>query len=234
MSQLLPQSRGKLPRRFSRLPRTEFGRSNRSLPEADKWALSTFVIDKLIPIVGVRPYPLDELLLMSATVAYFRPGIIVEWGTHLGISARIFHEITSYLELPIPIHSVDLPPDVIHLENTLAPAQRGRYLKHLPVQLHLGDGLSVALELIAEARGTLPLLFLDGDHSRDSVRRELHGLKEAATEAVVLVHDSFCQGPEAGYNCGPFEAISEFCAAYGIPMHSTVLGLPGMSLTYWL
>jgi len=232
--QLLSQIRGKIPRRFGNLPRTEFSRMNRSVPEADKWALSAFVIETLVPIVGVRPYPLDELLLMCSTVGYFRPGIIIEWGTHLGMSARVFYEIIRYLSLSIPIHSIDLPPDSAHVENIQDLAQRGRYVKNVPVQLHVGDGLSIARELLAEAKGFLPLIFLDGDHSYETVKRELYGLRAAASQAVVLLHDSFFQGPEANYNCGPFEALSEFSKAEDIPICSTALGLPGMSLAYWL
>ena len=234
MRRFLSVLRGIAPRRFSKLPRAEFSPSNRSLPEADKWALSAFVIDTLIPIVGVRPYPLDELLLMCSTAAYFRPGIIIEWGTHLGMSARVFYEIVRYLGLATPIHSVDLPADTAHIENIRDPAERGRYVKGVPVHLHLGDGLSVAQQLLAGAKGELPLIFLDGDHSYETVRHELYGLREIATRAVVLLHDSFFQGPESGYNCGPFEALSEFSAAHDVPVSSTTLGLPGMSLAYWL
>jgi len=232
--QLLSQIRGKTPRRFATLPLTEFSRSNRSLPEADKWALSAFVIETLVPIVGVRPYPLDELLLMCSTVAYFKPGIIIEWGTHLGKSTRVFYEIARYLNLSTPIHSVDLPPGSAHVENTLGLAQRGRYVKNLPVQLHLGDGLSVARELLAGAKDALPLVFLDGDHSYETVKHELFGIRAVASQAVVLLHDSFHQGPDSGYNCGPFEALSEFSETNQIQVYSTALGLPGMSLAYWL
>jgi predicted O-methyltransferase YrrM len=222
-----------MPRPFAKSPGTDLTPSSRSFPEADKWTLSAFVIEALVPLVGVRPYPLDELLLMCSTVAYFRPGIIIEWGTHLGVSARIFHEITRYLKLSIPIHSVDLPSETAHVENIRDLALRGRLVKNVGVQLHLGDGLTIARELIAEVEGVLPLFFLDGEHSYETVSRELNGLRATASCAVVLLHDSFYQGPEAGYNCGPFEALSEFSKANHTPVTSTALGLPGLSLTYW-
>jgi predicted O-methyltransferase YrrM len=208
--------------------------STRSLPEADKWILSEFILEKLVPVVGVHPYPLDELLLMCSTVAYFKPGIIIEWGTHLGISARIFYEISRQLSLSVPIHSIDLPPDVAHVENIRDLAQRGRYVRNTTVQLHQGDGLSVARGLLAETKGVLPLIFLDGDHHYETVSRELNGLRTAAPQAVVLVHDTFFQGPEANYNCGPYEALLEFSKTDDIPVCSTALGLPGMTLAYWL
>ena len=65
--------------------------------EVNKWALSEFVVHRLLPIVGIHPYPLDELLLMSAAVCRLRPRHIFEWGTNVGKSARIF--ATSYIVL---------------------------------------------------------------------------------------------------------------------------------------
>ncbi|WP_407194082.1 hypothetical protein [Bradyrhizobium sp. STM 3566] len=34
--------------------------------EVDLWTLSSFLLEKLVPVVGTHPYPLNELLLMSA------------------------------------------------------------------------------------------------------------------------------------------------------------------------
>ena len=206
----------------------------RSLPEADKWELSEFILQKLVPVVGIHPYPLDELLLMCSTLAYFQPDIILEWGTHTGKSARIFYEAAAYLNLRTQIHSVDLPPDKEHIENIHEASQRGMFVRGLPVALHLGDGLTIARKVLPEVNPNLPLFFVDGDHSYASVKNELDGIKKLALRAVVLAHDTFWQGPESGYNCGPYEALSEFTKQYRLPLQSTILGLPGMSLTYWL
>jgi hypothetical protein len=226
--------RGRISSRFTKISRAEFSLANRSLPQADKWDLSVFVVRTLVPIVGVRPYPVDELLLMCSTVAYFRPGIIIEWGTHLGKSARVFCEITRYLSLSIPIHSIDLPPHSGHVENIHDLAERGRYVKNLPVQLHLGYGMSIARGLLGEVKGIVPLIFLDGDHSYETVKDELFGLRTETPRAVILVHDSFYQGPEAHYNCGPYQALMEFSTTHKLSVYSTALGLPGLSLVYWL
>lgn len=208
--------------------------STHSLPEADKWALSEFILQKLVPVVGVHPYPLDELLLMCTTLAYFRPDIILEWGTHTGKSARIFYEAAAYLKLRTQIHSVDLPPDKEHAENIHEVSQRGVFVRGLPVALHAGDGLTISRELLSGGRPDFPLFFVDGDHSYVSVENELNGIKSMTPRAVVLAHDTFLQGPESGYNCGPYEALNKFAAHHQLPIYSTILGLPGMSLTYWL
>ena len=205
-----------------------------SLPEADKWILSDFILQNLIPVVGVHPYPLDELLLMCSTLAYFKPDMILEWGTHYGKSARTFYETAKYLQLGTEIHSIDLPPDEEHVENIHKTSQRGSFVRGLPVALHLGDGLTVARQIIRAQEPVLPLFFLDGDHSYESVRDELNGIKDMVPRAVILAHDTFFQGKEFGYNCGPYEALSKFISQYHLPLQSTNLGLPGMSLTYWL
>jgi len=212
----------------------ELNPATRALPEADKWALSGFILQKLIPVVGIHPYPLDELLLMCSTLAYFKPDIILEWGTHYGKSARIFYEVVEYLKLSTKIHSIDLPPDEEHIENIHDTRQRGALVRGLPVSLLLGDGLTVAKEVLAEALPSLPLFFIDGDHSFESVWKELNGIKSVSERAVILAHDTFWQGAESGYNCGPSEALIKFTASNKLPLQSTTLGLPGMSLTYWL
>jgi cephalosporin hydroxylase len=205
-----------------------------SLPEADKWILSEFILLKLVPVIGVHPYPLDELLLMCSTLAYFKPDMILEWGTHYGKSARIFYDTAKYLQLGSEIHSIDLPPEAEHVENIHKTSQRGSFVRGLPVTLHLGDGLTVAQQILRAQKPALPLFFLDGDHSFESVRKEVNVIEEIAPRAVVLAHDTFFQGSESGYNCGPYKALSEFTSQHHLPLQSTNLGLPGMSLTYWL
>ena len=184
--------------------------------------------------MGTHPYPLDELLLMSSTVSYFKPDTILEWGTHYGQSARIFYEVEQYLKLGTKIYSIDLPPDEEHIENIHDPKQRGKFVRGLPVALYTGDGLTIARKIFIEIKPNLTLFFIDGDHSFESVSKELDGIKEMASRAVILAHDVFLQGTESGYNCGPYEALINFTSYNRLPFQSTVLGLPGMGLTYWL
>ena len=180
------------------------------------------------------PYPLDEQLFMCSAVSYFQPDLIVEWGTHKGISARIFYEANRFLGGKAVIHSVDLPTTTSHVENIRDAAERARFVRGLPVTLHEGDGLSVARELHATiGPAGSPLFFLDGDHEYETVLRELQGIRGFARSATVLVHDTFNQDAQSAYNIGPFRALAEFAAARRTPVHSTALGLPGMSLTYW-
>jgi hypothetical protein len=73
--------------------------------EVDNWAISQFVVRRLVPVVGCHPFPLQELMLMVAAVCRFEPAEIFEWGTHIGKSARIFYECASHYRIEADIHS---------------------------------------------------------------------------------------------------------------------------------
>ena len=79
--------------------------------EADLWILSRFLLEKVVPVVGTRPYPLNELLLMTAAACRLRPSVVFDWGTYIGSSARVFYECSRAFKLGYEIHSIDLPPD---------------------------------------------------------------------------------------------------------------------------
>ena len=196
--------------------------------------LTAFIVKDLLPIVGVSPYPITELLLMSSAVVKLKPNYIFEWGTHLGMSARIFHEICKKYEINVKIHSIDLPDDIKHIEHP--GEKRGIKVRGINnVKLHQGDGLNTSIEIAKKLKDKSKLLFLlDGDHSYDSVTRELYGIYKVFPYASMIIHDTFYQSADSGYNIGPFEAIRDFLEKN--PNHykklSTDIGLPGMTLLY--
>lgn len=200
--------------------------------EVNKWTLSNFVVQQLVPVAGTHPFPLDELMLMTAAVCKFKPELIFEWGTNIGKSARIFYEIVHAFKIEATIHSVDLPDDVFHNEHP--KKDRGRMVKGIDsVNLHQGDGLSKSLELVKQAKPKGHVLFfVDGDHSYDSVKRELEGILQAVPAAAILLHDTFYQSGDSGYNVGPRKAIQDTVDANNYTVIHTNLGLPGMSLVY--
>ena len=204
--------------------------------EVDNWALSRFVLARLIPVVGVQPFPLHELMLMCAAVCRLRPPLIFEWGTHVGKSARVFHECATHYGIPLEIHTVDLPDTAEHVEH---PGQsRGQLVRGLSgVQLHQGDGIEVSLAVWkAQGRPPAPLFYIDGDHAYQSVRRELSAVTAEVPGANVLLHDTFYQSGESGYNVGPHRAIEEVLRAHPGRYRrlDSGLGLPGMTLLYQL
>lgn len=203
--------------------------------EVNNWVISKFVMHKLVPIVDVHPFPINEQMLMVAAVCRLKPTHIFEWGTNIGKSARIFYETCRALDMTTAIHSIDLPDDVEHVEHP--GAKRGYLVKHIKeVTLHLGDGLDTSLNILGRVgeRNTRPLFFLDGDHSYSSVKRELDLISERVPHADILLHDTFYQSVEAGYNIGPYQAIVDVAGAkngtYRVLTQN--IGLPGMTLLW--
>lgn len=203
--------------------------------EVDNWVISDFLVRRLIPVVGTHPYPIAELNLMVATICRIKPQQIFEWGTNIGKSARIFYETGKHFGITAEIHSVDLPDDLEHEEHP--KTTRGRMVKgYAGVSLYQADGLEKSIELYQKHPEYRTLVFIDGDHSYESVRRELAGIIEAMPNAAILLHDTFYQSEQSGYNIGPYKAVSEIFAtmpgAYRVM--ATTTGLPGMTLLYKL
>ena len=203
--------------------------------EVDNWRISKFIVNKLIPTVGVHPYPISELNLMAATICRLKPEQVFEWGTNIGKSARIFHETSIEFKIPLLIHSIDLPDDSPHNEHP--KSSRGRMVKGYPnVSLYQADGLTKAVELYQQHPNKRTLVFIDGDHSYDSVLRELNGVIAHMPTAWILLHDTFYQSEASGYNVGPHRAVKETLASSPsiFRVMETATGLPGMTLLYKL
>jgi hypothetical protein len=202
--------------------------------EIDAWQMSSFVLERLVPVVGTHPFPLHELMLLASTVCRFQPSHIFEWGTNIGKSARAFYEVVQHFDIPAVIHSVDLPDDVQHQEHP--SDHRGRMVLGLDrVHLHQGDGLQVSLDLWSRAgKPDGALFFIDGDHSEASVYRELSTIVGEIPQPVALLHDAFYQSPLSGYNVGPHRAIERVLKENPGRFRriDSGLGLPGMALIY--
>lgn len=204
--------------------------------EVNNWAISEFVVGRLVPIVGMHPYPLNELMLMVGTICRFKPTHVFEWGTNVGTSARVFYETAKQFNIPLEIHSIDLPGEVGHVEHP--GRRRGKLVKGLAgVSLHLGDGLETSLAIYRTLpKGSCVVFFVDGDHSYESVKRELGEIVAQVAEPKVLLHDTFFQSPESSYNVGPHLAVRDVLEALppGRRLRTMELktGLPGMTLVY--
>lgn len=200
--------------------------------EVNNWIISEFIVKNIVPIVGIHPFPLNELMLMTSAVCRFKPKLILEWGTNIGKSARIFYEISKSFNLGCQVHSIDLPDSVFHNEHP--HKTRGVFVKGInEVILHQADGLKKSFELIENIKpaGNI-LFFVDGDHSYETVKGELTSIQNKYPDAIILLHDTFSQSGESGYNTGPIKAIDEYVNKNLYNVISTQLGLPGMSLIY--
>ncbi len=185
-------------------------------------------------MVSYHPFPLAELNLMVAAITRFKPTHVFEWGTHIGKSARVFSEAAEHFNIKTHIYSIDLPDGVEHVEHP--KEQRGALvLGRSGVSLIQGDGLGDSLAIIKKLpKNAKILFFIDGDHSYESVKREFGTLINKVPDAVFLLHDTFYQSEDSGYNVGPFKAINEVLKAQkgNYKIISTNTGLPGMSLVY--
>ena len=204
--------------------------------EVNNWILSEFVLRKIIPIVRAHPYPLNELLMMVGAICRFQPTHVFEWGTSIGVSARIFYETARHFKLPIEIHSIDLPMNVQHAEHP--GSSRGKLVRgRSGVFLHLGDGLQKSVAIAQQLSPSARLLFfIDGDHSYSTVKSELELILKSFDKPIILLHDTFFQSANSGYNVGPFEAVHNTMLQeiykYKFKVTCVNSGLPGMTLIY--
>jgi cephalosporin hydroxylase len=201
--------------------------------EVDNWIISEFILNELIPIIGLEPFPLNEQMLMVGSVCRFKPSHIFEWGTNIGKSARIWYETVYHFNIGSEIHSIDLPEYVDHIEHP--HKNRGALVKGInEVHLHEGDGLSTTLDLLKTMNNqSRPLFFLDGDHQNESVARELKGIISACMNPIIIIHDTFYQSKESKYNIGPYLAIKNFLSdEKDFLKISTNTGLPGLTLLF--
>ena len=196
--------------------------------EVDCWVISEILLDRVIPIIGIHPYPLNEQMLMAAAVAFVQPGTILEWGTHFGKSARLFWEVKEAMGMDCRIYSIDsMDPD--HPE--YPGRARGKFLSHTDVEQIVGDGLEVALKRLDDTMGSRPvLIYIDGDHSQGAVKRDLSVWSKLPYGSGLLAHDVFYQNP-SNYNIGPWDSFQDFLREEGSTISQEqwqLLGLPGM------
>jgi cephalosporin hydroxylase len=202
--------------------------------ETNQWELSRFVVKNIIPITGFTPFPLSELLLLTSTIVYYKPDLIIDWGTHVGKSARIFYETCSFFKINSKIYTIDLPNDVEHKEHP--KNKRGLLIKNIKaITMLQGDGITTAQQLTKRLKPKRILIFLDGDHEYATVKRELNSSQLMDPKPWIIVHDTFYQSSESRYNVGPHKALVEFLATYPKYKKKVLdLGLPGMTLLYKL
>lgn len=184
--------------------------------EVNGWIVSEFVIKELVPVVGYHPYPLTELFLLTSICCWYKPKFIFEWGTNVGKSARIFHEINSKFGLSMKIYTFDLPNASVHPELPKED-QLGYYINNIrEINLIRGDGITESLKIINEKKikNAKLLFFLDGDHSYKSVFDELTNIYSDVKHACVVVHDTFNQTSKSKYNLGPHLAVKSFLSLH--------------------
>jgi hypothetical protein len=165
--------------------------------EVNKWVLSEFILRGLVPIVGIHPFPLDELLLMTGAVCRCRPRHVFEWGTNIGTSARIFYETARRFRLETEIHSIDLPDDADHVEH---PASDGQLVRAGRTSICTRGRSGSVLPLSRNCPGHVPAFFPRWDHAYESFSRsERDQEKRPERPFASTIFPSFVR---LGYNTG--------------------------------
>lgn len=167
---------------------------------------TVMVMGKIIRM-GLPGYGGDEVGFLAETVFELEPDFICEWGTNRGSSARIFYEACQMLDVVPVIHTIELPNKLAPVTPDHPGIQTGMFLRGLKgVSRHRGDGATEALKLYRQASPSRPLIFLDGDHSFETVYKELAMVLSEMPNAVVVLHDT--NHPMIPGPTGPTEALS--------------------------
>ena len=138
---------------------------------------------------GVLGYTPEEMTFVYDTMAELRPSLLLEWGTNVGHSARMFWEAKRLLALDTEIHSIELSEPVSALRPEDEGKQRGHHVQGLDVTLHVGVGVPTAVRLHAESGREPTLLYVDDNHSGPGLTHDLGVLTTEMPDAVILVHD---------------------------------------------
>ena len=149
----------------------------------------------LIEQLEIPGYGADEVAMMEITLIAAQPEFIGEWGTNRGSSARIFYELCLIHGIDPLIVTVDLPDELAALDRDHAGIFSGGMLSKTNVCQMRGDGVTTALLMWHyEHRPERSVFFLDGDHLKESVFREIVLVNRMAPKATMLLHDT-TQGP---------------------------------------
>lgn len=151
-------------------------------------------------------YSTEEIEFIYTTMAEFKPDFLVEYGTNIGQSARIFHEARKWLQIDCVIHSVEIQREL----GAGWPHPRGHYVKDLPVNLHIGDGVTRGVELFHASGAHRPLFFLDDNHAESEVLRQMNLIHVECPEAVMLIHDTHTMTPDGLRLHEPGVAVYKF------------------------
>jgi len=135
-------------------------------------------------------FSVGECRFIVETFELVWPDFFCEWGTNVGNSARYFHETRVLLGLDCVMHSVEGVDNIPILRVEEEGMVRGQHVLDVPVGLHIGIGVEVALDLYAASGKSRPLFFLDGQHDDASVTVEIESIHSACPEGAMLLHDA--------------------------------------------
>jgi predicted O-methyltransferase YrrM len=159
-------------------------------------------------VTAVRDLPgwlLDDDALKLYELAYFSPGPVLEIGTYRGKSAILMARALRDAGREESIVSLDVDVDSLRVAMSLA-RERG-LAERLALARGTAEGLFRAFPGMRP-----PFVFLDGDHSRRGVARDLRALRDRVpVEGLLLLHDyhDARNADPAELDYGVVEAVEE-------------------------
>jgi hypothetical protein len=134
-------------------------------------------------------------------VAAMRPGLVVELGTHTGVSYAAFCRAVAELSLPTHCVAVDTwhgdPQSGLYGEAVFEEFKAWHDARHAGFSRLLRTDFDSARRLFAP--GSIDLLHLDGLHDYDTVRHDFETwLPAMSARGVVLFHDIEVRDPGFG------------------------------------
>ncbi len=148
------------------------------------------VVALRIASLEIPGYGSDEVRFLARALSRAWPSAVFEWGTNRGSSARIFYEASVILDLRCEVFTVELPLELAYLDRDHPGEQSGLHLRGTPVWRSFGDGADVSLRCYRRLRPERALFYVDGDHRREQVERELSAVAAAAPSTPLVLHDS--------------------------------------------
>lgn len=168
-------------------------------------------------------------------VCAFGPAAVLEVGTHIGASTTSIASALAAVAPParparlVSVDAADVNDPVASRWAAHGVARSPRQLVESLGHAHLVRFVAArSLDYLAECRDSFDFIFLDGDHSADTVYREVPAaLEHLAPGGVILLHDYFPgRRPlwsHGGVISGPADAV-ERLAAEGVPVAALPLG----------
>jgi predicted O-methyltransferase YrrM len=159
-------------------------------------------------VTAVRDLPgwlLDDDALKLYELAYFSPGPVLEIGTYRGKSAILMAGALRDAGREESIVSLDVDVDSLRVAMSLA-RERG-LAERLALARGTAEGLFRAFPAMRPR-----FVFLDGDHSRRGVARDLRALRDRVpVEGLLLLHDyhDARNADPAELDYGVVEAVEE-------------------------
>jgi hypothetical protein len=141
-----------------------------------------------LPVIADATWQMTygERFALEGVLSQLRPRLAIETGTAQGGSLR---RIAAHSE---EVHAFDIVPEVADLSQEITNAQ-----------FHIGDSATLlpqALEEFAAADRHVDFALIDGDHSREGVKRDALALIDspACHTTVIVFHDSANDDVRAG------------------------------------